>query len=65
MTNTKLFVVTTRKPHPWKKLTLDMLPFGLGGTHLKLQMRVPFTSSIIGSTSTTFMCDNGEASCWM
>jgi hypothetical protein len=42
-----------------------MLPFGLGGTDMELQMRAPFTSSTIGSTSGTFMCDNGESSCYV
>jgi len=30
------YVMSTKKPHPSKKLTFDMLPFGLGGTHLEL-----------------------------
>jgi hypothetical protein len=34
-------------------------------THLKQQARAPFKSSIIGSIYSTFMCDNGEVSCWM
>ncbi len=55
----------TRKPCPWRKLTFNMLPFGCGSIHLELQARVPFMSSIIGLTSGTFVCDNGEASCWM
>jgi len=42
-----------------------MLPFGLGGTHLELQARAPFMSSIIGSTFNIFVCDKGKASCWM
>jgi len=65
MINTKPFVMIIRKPYPWRKLNFDMLPFGLGGTHLELQAKAPFMSSIIGSTYGTFMCDNGEASCWM
>jgi hypothetical protein len=52
-----------KKPCPWRKLTFDMLPFGLGGIHYKLLMRVPFTSSIISMAYGIFMCDNGEASC--
>jgi hypothetical protein len=40
-----------------------MLPFGFGGTHLELPMRVPFKSSTIGEAFGIFMCDNGEASC--
>ncbi len=54
-----------RKSCSWRKLTFDMLPFGLGGTHLELQAKAPFISSIIGFDSGTFMCNNGEASCWM
>jgi len=65
MINTKPSIVITRKPHPWRKLTFDMLPFNHGGIHLELQARVPFTSSIIGLAFGTFMCDNGEASSWM
>jgi hypothetical protein len=65
MINTKPFVMIIKKSHPWRKLTFDMLPFGHGGTHLKLLARVLFKSSTIGSTSSTFMCDNGEASCWI
>ncbi len=56
--------MNTKKPHPWKKMTFDMLPFDLGGTHLELQVKAPFTSSTIGSASSTFLCDNGEASCY-
>jgi hypothetical protein len=65
MINTKPFVMGTKKPHPWKKLTFDMLPFNLGGIHLELPTKAPFMSSTIGSASGTFMCNNGEASCWM
>jgi len=65
MINTKPFVMSTKKPHPWKKLTFDMLPFGLGGICLKLQVRAPFMSSTIGVAFGTFMCNNGEASCYM
>ncbi len=56
--------MNTKKPHPWKKLTFDMLPIGLNGTRLELQVKAPFTSSTIGFTFGTFMCDNGEASCY-
>jgi hypothetical protein len=49
MINTKPYVMYTKKPHPWKKLTFDMLPIGFNGTCLELQMRVPFTNSTIGS----------------
>jgi hypothetical protein len=42
-----------------------MLPFGLGGIRLEVQVKVPFMSSIIGSAFGTFVCDNGEVSCWM
>jgi hypothetical protein len=58
MINTKPFVMIFKKLHPWKKLTFNMLPFGHGGTHLELLARVLFKSSTIGSTSSTFMCDN-------
>jgi len=37
-----------------------MLPFDSGGIRLKLQARVPFTSSTIGLAFGTVMCDNGE-----
>jgi hypothetical protein len=62
MINTKPFIISTKKTCPWRNLTFDMLPFDLGGTHEKLLARVPFTSSTIYGT---FVCSNGEASCWM
>jgi hypothetical protein len=65
MIDTKSFVMSTKKPRPWRNLTFNMLPFGLSGIHLKLQATTSLTSSIIGSTFSTFMCDNGEASCYM
>jgi hypothetical protein len=43
----------------------NMLPFGCGGIHMELQARAPSTSLIIGSAFGTFVCDNGEVSCWM
>ncbi len=63
MIDTKPFIMNTKKPHPWRKLAFDMLPFGFDGTRLKLLMKAPFTSSTIGSIFDTFMCDNGEALC--
>jgi hypothetical protein len=42
-----------------------MLPFDLGGTHLELQIRATFMNSTIGVAFGTFVCDNGEASCYM
>ncbi len=47
-------------PEVLRHLNFDMLPFGLSGTHMELQAKAPFTSSIIGLAS-----NNGEASCWM
>jgi len=63
MINTKPYVLNTKKSHPWKKLTFDMLPFGLGGTCLELPMWVPFKNSTTGEASGTFICDNREVSC--
>ncbi len=65
MINTKPFIMITRKPCPWRKLTFNMLPFDCGGTLLELQVRAPFTSSTIGATFGTFVCYNGKASSWM
>ncbi len=65
MIDKKPFVMSTKKPHPWRKLTFDMLPSDLGGIHLEQQVRVPFTSSQLIQLFGTFMCNNGEASCWM
>jgi hypothetical protein len=39
-----------------------MLPFGRVGTHLELQAKAPFTSSIISLTFGILVCDNGKAS---
>jgi hypothetical protein len=39
--DTKPSIMSTKKPCPWKKLTFDILPFGLGGIRLKLQARAP------------------------
>ncbi len=44
-------------------MTFNMLPFNLGGTHLELQMKVPFKSSTIGLAFGSFVFDNGEVSC--
>jgi hypothetical protein len=65
MIDTKPCVMTTRNPRPWKKLTFNMLTFDYGGTCLEMLAWVLFKSSTIGSTFGTFVCDNGEASCWM
>jgi hypothetical protein len=65
MINIKPSVMITKKSHPWRKLTFNMLPFGRGGTHLELPTRVLFKSSTIGSTSSTFMCEIGKVSCWI
>ncbi len=62
MINTKPSILNTKKPRLWRKLTFDMLPFGLGGTRLELLMRVPIKNSTTGEGFGTFMCDNGEAS---
>jgi hypothetical protein len=63
MINTKPFIMNTKKPCPWRKLTFDMLPFSLGGIRNELQARPLIMSLIINSTFGTFVCDNGEASC--
>jgi len=65
MINTKPYVMNTKKPSPSRRLTFDMLPFGLGGIHLELLVRASFTSSTIRLAFGTFMYNNGEASCWM
>jgi hypothetical protein len=39
MIDKKVSIMSMKKPHPWRKLTFDMLPFDLGGIHLKLQMK--------------------------
>jgi hypothetical protein len=63
MINTKPFVMSTKKPCPWKKLTFNMLPFSLGGTHMELQTKAPFKSSTMGLAFDIFVFDNGEVSC--
>jgi hypothetical protein len=63
MIDTKPYIMNTKKPCPWRKLTFDMLPFDLGGTYLELQGMAPFMSSTIGSAFGIFVCDNGEDSC--
>ncbi len=63
--DTKPLVMIARKPHPWRKFTFNMLPFGHGGICLELLAKALFKSSTIGSTFGTFMCNNGEVSCWM
>ncbi len=60
MIDTKPSIMNIKKPCPWRKLTFNMLPFDSGGIRLKLQARVPFTSSTIGLAFGTVMCDNGE-----
>jgi hypothetical protein len=57
MIDTKPSIMNTKKPGPWRKLTFNMLSFGLGGICLELQTKVPFMSSTIGSTFGTFVCD--------
>jgi hypothetical protein len=65
MINTKSSFMNTKKPRTWRKLTFDMLPFGLGGIHPELPTKALFKSSTIGLVFGIFMCDNGEVSCWM
>jgi len=65
MISTKPFVMNTKKPCPWEKLTFDMLPFGLGGSRWELLARAPFMNSTIGLAFGIFVCYNGEGSCWM
>jgi hypothetical protein len=45
MIDTKSFVMSTKKPRPWRKMTFDMLPISLGGIRLKLQAMVVFVWS--------------------
>jgi hypothetical protein len=59
MINTKPITMNIKKPCPWRKMTFDMVPFGLDGTHQELLTKVPFTSSTIGLDFSIFMFDNG------
>ncbi len=61
----KAFYYEYKKNMSFEEADFDMLPFSLGGTCMELQVKVPFTSSIIDSDFGIFVCDNGEASCWM
>ncbi len=54
-----------KKATSLEEADLQYAPFDLGGTYLELQTRVPFMSLIISLASNTFVCDNGEAACWM
>jgi hypothetical protein len=54
-----------KKAMSLEEVDLQYSPFSLSGIYLELQAKVPFMNLIISSASNTFMCDNGEASCWM
>jgi hypothetical protein len=61
----KVLCYDYKKATSLEEADLQHVTIGCDGTHLELHAKLPFTSSIIGSACNTFVCNNGEASCWM